>query len=143
MAKAYDMVVQVGVQVPSWFIFCEKIWQMTLIANTYRVGLDYAFGICVFPFFWHAFVSLRLLFIYCSMNSNRKVWLFYIFFSQSVHIVHGSWTHKFHFSATFSLKMGHTVLFTHLKIILLQYFSVFNFSFQFSAVSKWTHNLTH
>ena len=35
-------------------------------------------------------------------------------------------THKHHFSATFSLKMGLTVLFTHLKIILLQ-------CFQFSA----------
>ena len=33
--------------------------------------------------------------------------------------VHCSRTHKFHFSATFSLKMGSTVLFTHLKIILL------------------------
>ena len=35
--------------------------------------------------------------------------------------------HKFHFSAIFSLKMGSTILFIHLKIILLQYFSVFNF----------------
>ena len=34
--------------------------------------------------------------------------------------------------------MGLTVLFTHLKIILLQYFSIFSFSFQFSAVSKRT-----
>ena len=39
-------------------------------------------------------------------------------------------THKLHFSATFSLKMGLTALFTHFKIILLQYFqfSIFNFS---------------
>ena len=44
--------------------------------------------------------------------------------------MHCSLTHKFHFSATFSLKMGPTVLFTHLKIILLQYFSIFSFSFQ-------------
>ena len=36
-------------------------------------------------------------------------------------------TYKFHFSATFSLKIGLTVLFTHLKIILLQCFSVFSF----------------
>ena len=38
--------------------------------------------------------------------------------------------HKFYFLAIFSLKMGPTVLFTHLKIILLQCFkfSVFNFS---------------
>ena len=42
-------------------------------------------------------------------------------------------THKFHFLATFSLKMGPMVLSTHLKIILLQYFSIFSFSFQFSA----------
>ena len=33
------------------------------------------------------------------------------------------------------------VLFTYLKIILLQYFLVFNFSFQFSAVSKRTLNV--
>ena len=31
-------------------------------------------------------------------------------------------THKSYFSATFSLKMGPTALFTHLKIILLQCF---------------------
>ena len=49
-------------------------------------------------------------------------------------------THKSLYSATFSLKMGLTVLFTHLKIILLQCFSIFNF--QFSAVSKQTLNLT-
>ena len=36
--------------------------------------------------------------------------------------VHCLWTHKHHFSTTFSLKTGLTVLFTHLKIILLQYF---------------------
>ena len=47
-------------------------------------------------------------------------------FSQSVHIVYCSRIHKFHFSATFSLKVGLTVLFIHLKIILLQCFSVFS-----------------
>ena len=36
--------------------------------------------------------------------------------------VHCLWTHKFHFSVTFSLKMGPTALFIHLKIILLQCF---------------------
>ena len=49
-------------------------------------------------------------------------------------IVFGS--HKLHFSATFSLKMGPAALFTHLKIILLQCFLVF--SFQLSIVSKRT-----
>ena len=38
--------------------------------------------------------------------------------------------HKFQFSATFSLKMGPTLLFTHLKIILLQYFTVSISNFQ-------------
>ena len=61
----------------------------------------------------------------------------------TVHGVHYSRTHKFYFLANFLLKMGPTVLFTHLKIILLQYFSIFNFSFQFSAVSKQSlHHLT-
>ena len=45
-------------------------------------------------------------------------------------LVHCSRSHKLHFLSTFSLKMGPTALFTHLKIILLQYFqfSVFSFS---------------
>ena len=56
---------------------------------------------------------------------------FFFFFIQPRHLtkssvnsafVHCSWTHKFHFSATFSLKMGPMILFTHLKIILLQCF---------------------
>ena len=44
--------------------------------------------------------------------------------------VHCLRTHKFHFSTIFSLKLGSTALFTHLKIILLQCFrfSVFSFS---------------
>ena len=37
-------------------------------------------------------------------------------------------THKPFYSATFSLKMGSTALFTHLKIILLQYFQFSVFS---------------
>ena len=45
--------------------------------------------------------------------------------------MHGLQTHKFYFSAIFSLKMGPTALFTHLKIILLQYFQ-----FQFSVSIK-------
>ena len=67
---------------------------------------------------------------YCSCTVQWTVaakFDFSIFFSQSVHIVHCSWTHKFHFSVTFSLKSGPTVLFTYLKIILLQYFLVFSF----------------
>ena len=39
-------------------------------------------------------------------------------FDQFKCTVHGS--HKLHFSAIFSLKMGPTILFIHLKIILLR-----------------------
>ena len=38
-------------------------------------------------------------------------------------------THKYGFGQIFSLKLGLTTLFTHLKMILLQYF-------QFSAISS-------
>ena len=58
-----------------------------------------------------------------------------------MYTVYCLWIYKFHFSVTFLLKISPTVLFTHLKIILLQYFLVFNFSFQFSTVSKWTLNV--
>ena len=76
-------------------------------------------------FFWHAFLTnfftvqslLRLLF----MNSNHNIWL------SSMYGVHCLRTHKLHFLVTFSLKMGPMILFTHLKIILLQCFSVFSF----------------
>ena len=48
-------------------------------------------------------------------------------FQPHVGLVHFSRTHKFYFSVTFSLKMDSTILFTHLKIILLHCFSVFSF----------------
>ena len=44
------------------------------------------------------------------------------FLSMNSASVYYSRTHKFHFSVIFSLKIGFTILFTHLKIILLQYF---------------------
>ena len=58
-----------------------------------------------------------------------------------MHTVYCLWTYRFYFSVTFLLKIGSTVLFIHLKIILLQYFLVFNFNFQFLTVSKRTHNV--
>ena len=79
------------------------------------------FAFCVFFFFFfffHAFWQNAVTVHYCSMNSNRKCWLF----CRKQCIMYCSWTHKFYFLATFSLKMGPTVLFTHLKIILLQWF---------------------
>ena len=77
---------------------------------------------------WH---RVRLGSAFCAFQPNFLAFLLWMVFSW---IIHGSY--KLHFSAIFSLKMSFTVLFTHLKIILLQYFSVFNFSFQFSIVFK-------
>ena len=75
-------------------------------------GLDWISRLCF---------TLRFLFFFFFFLfwSSRTIWP-----SQpwTVHgcTVHGS--HKFHFSTTFSLKMGPTILFTHLKIISLQCF---------------------
>ena len=79
---------------------------------TLRYGLDLRFLCCVFTFFFFL--------------NNRFCWLFNV----NNALVYCSRTYKFHFLATFSLKICLTVLFTHLKIILLQcfQFSVFNFS---------------
>ena len=67
---------------------------------------------------WHC------VFLFFFFFSARNSWLCQLWTVHS-YTVHKS--HKFHFSVTFSLKMGPTILFTHLKIILLQYFQ-----FQFS-----------
>ena len=58
--------------------------------------------------------------------------------------VYCSRTHKLHFLSTFSLKIGSTVLFTHLKIILLQYFQflIFNFS-KISSIQTDPKNLVY
>ena len=60
---------------------------------------------------------------YLSVSLDRA-----LFTSKSVGPVHCSRDLQILFSAKFSLKLGHTALFTHLKIILLQ-------CFQFSAIS--------
>ena len=94
-----------------------------------------------FFFFFHAFWDKFYYYGYCSCAVHEQYpqsLTCQTILSQLVHTMHYSRTHKFHFLATFLLKMGPTVLFTHLKIILLQCFSVFSFSFQFSAVSKRT-----
>ena len=87
--------------------------------------------VCVFFFFFFSRVCETCGYCSCIVHEQQLQSLtFLTFFSQSVHTVHCLWTHKFHFSAIFSLKMDPTVLFTHLKIILLQYFSVSIFNFQ-------------
>ena len=90
-----------------------------------RNSLDSTSAFHVFFFFSRVFGGMRLLFMHCCMNSNRKCWLFH---GEQLSM-HRSRTHKFHFSATFSLKMDSTVLFTHLKNILLQCFQFSVFSF--------------
>ena len=75
---------------------------------------------------------------------------FFFFFSATMvdpffcEQVHCSRTYKLHFLSTFSLKIGPTVLFTHLKIILLQYFqfSIFNFS-KISSIQTDPKNLVY
>ena len=74
-----------------------------------------------FPFFFF-FSSLRWLTL-STMNSV------YVYCLQS---------HKLYFLATFLLKMGPTILFTHLKIISLQCFQ-----FQFSVSAKISSIQTH
>ena len=94
--------------------------------------LSYAFCVMRFAFFFffffpflHAFQGTSRTVEYCSVLFDP--FLTFLSISGSVHC---SRTHKFHFLSIFSLNMGLTVLFTHLKIILLQCFkfSVFSFS---------------
>ena len=88
--------------------------------NTLRCGLDLRPWL---RFMFSRVFSFQFFFFFCF---SRTFWL-----SQqwTVHqcTVHGS--HKVHFSATFSLKLGLTTLFKHLNIILLQYFQFLVFSF--------------
>ena len=103
-----------------------KVFQQNIRSHSlYMMGqnilhdIQYAFGkhVLCFP---DAFAFLSFLFFLAEkFNFSTN-------FQPHVGPMHCSRTHKFYFSATFSLKMGPTVLFTHLKIILLQCFSVFS-----------------
>ena len=92
-------------------------WSAGLGVKRRMYGLD--------PRFLHCVLRFHFFFSFFFFNS-RFCWLF----SVNIAPMHCSQTHKFHFSTTFSLKMGSTTLFTHFKIILLQCFQflVFNFS---------------
>ena len=87
------------------------------------------FPFSLFFFFCTRNWRQRLLFMYYAWTVAEN-FDFSAIFSTSVSPCTVHRTHKFHFSATFSSKMGPTVLFTYFKIILLQYFqfSVFSFS---------------
>ena len=124
------------------------IW-WTPIANTKRYGFNiYPWceptgigNLLLMSFFVHFLVTTL------SYYGSIFAFLSLFFFSQPHVLTFQQWTmhpctvhrsHKLHFSATFSLKMGSTALFTHLKIILLQYFQFSVFSFSKIILSKWT-----
>ena len=105
--------------------FCQLLWTKRL-RNNPNITLSARLG--------STFAHLRF-------GKSRFVLLFFFFLGSSRTIwpsqpwtVHGCTvhrSHKFHFSVTFSLKIGPTVLFTYLKIISLQCFQ-----FQFSILAK-------
>ena len=86
-----------------FFLFLWGAWSITF-GETLDSTYSCSFCVCLF-------VSL---FFAC-----RCFWLFNLF---TVHFSSTRATHKYHFLVTFSLKMDLTILLTHLKIILLQYF---------------------
>ena len=65
------------------------------------------------------FAFALFFFFFLSWN----IWLFL----WTVYNMHRLQIYKFYFLTTFLLKIGPTILFTYLKIILLQYFSIFSF----------------
>ena len=116
-----------------------------ILLGVLRVGLDCAFGVwrlCFsffFFFFLHAFVRLRLLFMYCSMNSSRKVWLFYFFQPISAYRVLFMDLQISFFNNFFIKNGSHGTIYTFKNYFATVFFS---FSFQFSAVSKRTLSRT-
>ena len=92
-----------------------------------RFCSSFFFFFFLFYFFFSRVLEKRG---YCSYTVHWTVTTNVDFSAVNSASVYCLCSHKFHFSTIFSLKIGLTVLFTHLKIILLQYFqfSVFNFS---------------
>ena len=106
---------------PSSVLIIKIVGNLNLVLVWIALKLRCVYECCVLFFFFFFFFCFHAFLEecgYCSMNSSCKCWLFSV---NSVS-VHCSWTHKFHFLSIFSLKMGPTALFTHLKIILLQWF---------------------
>ena len=109
--------------------------------ETRRVRLGSVFGkrVLRFP---NAFAFQELFFFFFLANDSKSTVHVLcgrqiLLFIHCLHTVHG--THN-HFIQKKIFKMSLTVLFTHLKIILLQCFSVFSFNFQLSTVSKRTRS---
>ena len=94
-----------------------------------------SFAFFLFFFFFFPFLGTRLrrqtIIVHTLfMNSSSTIWLFNPFSTHQWVLWTVPGTHKSHFSVIFSLKINFTVLFTHLKIILLQ-------CFQFSVSAKY------
>ena len=123
---------------------CAYVYRVQRLYETQTTfGSDGCICVCIFFFFFHVFWDKFYYYGYCLCTVHEQQpqsLTCQTIFSQSVHTVHYSRTHKFHFSAIFSLKIGFTVLFTYLKIILRQYFSIFSciqtnpHSLQFSSL---------
>ena len=97
-----------------------------------------------FFFFFTYFRSIFLLFIHCYGYCLWTVAVKFDFFYFSAQILLFIDPQILLFNNFFIKNRSHSTINTF-KIILLQYFSVFSFSFQFSAVSKrtltlWSHN---
>ena len=107
----------------------EHVW-LGVRARWLRVSLDCAFGIWRF-FFFYTFVRLRLLFMYCSINSSCKVWLFYFFQPISAHRALFMDPQISLFNNFFIKNGFHGTIYT-----FKNYFATIFFSFQFSALSK-------
>ena len=115
----------------------RREWNFQEIFHSHRLGArsDWAYflHVCIFSlfFFWHATFTWSVYqWIPCTVHEPTT----------SLTSKHFMWelacqwvrctvyrTHKSHFLTTFSLKMGHTALFTHLKKKIATMFSVFNF----------------
>ena len=102
------------------------------IFSSVKLRLDCAENqrVCVFQlffFFFTHFLDLQLLF----NEQSPQILTFQTFFSQSVHIVYCSRTHKFHFLVTFFIKNGsHGTIHTFKNYFVTVFFS---FQFQFSV----------
>ena len=85
-----------------------------------RLDTDDFGNVCIFSFFSFFFLAQ-------CMNSSRTIWLSTLF--STLGAMNNTRDSQISLFSNFSLKMSLTVLFTHLKIILLQYF-------QFSISAK-------
>ena len=117
--KLYDLFMQLKLYINILCKFGSRVMRFALCVLL-------LFFFLFFFSFLHAFQGTSGTVEYCSVLFGP----FFLTFLSISGSVHCSRTHKFHFLSIFSLNMGPTVLFTHLKIILLQCFkfSVFSFS---------------